>query len=347
VWLKWIVGIAILARLFQSNRESLGKIDWDQLNWSYFALCVALTGAAFLVTFLRWYYLVAAQNLPFTKRDAVRLGFIGVLCNYVGPGGAGGDFVKAILIAKEHPERKAVAAATVFLDRLLGLIALFCVGALASLTFLPLTDHPRLQVLMTVLWSGAIGGIAGLFLLLHTSLPKSRLVAWMFRIKLVGPILEDIQLGILLYQTRKRILWGAVALSLVGHLMFLSVFYCASLALDSGPAAPTFLGQLFLIPAAELVGVLIPTPAGIGALEGAVQGVFVMGIEIASQPVSKELAAAAGFSTALVFRMSNLLIALIGGGFYLTNRRDIEEALEEEEEALDAESGTQMGSHAE
>jgi glycosyltransferase 2 family protein len=337
VWLKWIAGIAILTWLFQQNRQALSEIDWRELNWSFFVLGTVLTGAAFLVTFLRWYYLVSSQNLPFTKRDAVRLGFIGVLFNYVAPGAAGGDIVKALLIAKEHPERKAVAAATVFLDRLLGLIALFCVGAIAGLTFLPLGDHPSLQLLLTVLWGGALGGIAGLFLLLHTSLPKSRLVSWMFQIKIVGPILEEIQRGILLYQTRKRILWGAVGLSLIGHLMFLTVFYCASLALGSGPAAPSYLGHLFLIPAAELVGVLIPTPAGIGALEGAVQGVFVMGTELATTPVSKELAAAAGFSTALVFRMANMITALIGGVFYLVNRRDIAEVLEEDEQA-DSES---------
>ena len=331
IWIKWIAAIVILTWLFRQNQQTLKEIDWTNLDWSYFAMGVVLTGVAFLITFTRWYFLVAAQELPFSWRDAVRLGFIGILFNYVAPGAAGGDIVKALLIAKEHPERKAVAAATVFLDRLLGLIALFCVGAVASLAFLPLTGHPDLQLLCIVQWGGALGGLVGLFLLMHTSLPKSRFVAWMFKIKLVGPILEEIQRGILMYQSRKRVLWGAVGLSVLGHLAFLVVFYCASLALDAGPAAPTFLGHLFLIPAAELVGVLIPTPAGIGALEGAVQGVFVMGNEIAVAPVEKELAAAAGFSVALVFRLTNMMTAIIGGVFYLSNRREIEEVLEEEE----------------
>ncbi|MBD3673322.1 MAG: flippase-like domain-containing protein [Planctomycetaceae bacterium] len=340
VWIKWVAAIAILTWLFRQNRATLRQIDWHNLDWSFFAVGVVLTGVAFLITFTRWYYLVVSQGLPFTWRDAVRLGFIGILFNYVAPGAAGGDIVKALLIAKEHPERKAVAAATVFLDRLLGLIALFCVGAVASLAFLPLTDYPRLQMLLSVLWAGTLGGLVGLFLLLHTSLPQSRLVAWMFKIKFVGPILEEIQRGILMYQSRKRVLWGAVGLSVIGHFAFLTVFYCASLALESGPAAPSFIGHLFLIPAAELVGVLIPTPAGIGALEGAVQGVFVMGNEMAAHPVEKELAAAAGFSVALVFRLTNMMTALIGGAFYLSNRREIEEVLEEEEHLLEDEQIT-------
>lgn len=332
VWLKWLAAIVILVWLFRQNQQTLRDIDWNNLRWSYFGLGIILTGVAFLITFTRWYFLVVSQDLPFTWTDAVRLGFIGILFNYVAPGAAGGDIVKALLIAKEHPERKAVAAATVFLDRLLGLIALFGVGALASLTFLPLTGYPDLQKLLLVLWVGTIGGIVGLFLLLHTSLPKSRLVAWILKIKFVGPILEEIQRGILMYQTRKRVLWGAVGLSVIGHFAFLSVFYCASLALDSGPAAPSFLGHLFLIPAAELVGVLIPTPAGIGALEGAVQGVFMMGNEIAATPVKTELAAATGFSVALIFRLTNMMTAMIGGVFYLFNRREIEEVLEDEEQ---------------
>lgn len=335
VWIKWLVALAILSWLFNQNQKALSKIEWKELNWGYLVAGSVLCGVAFLITFTRWYFLVVSLNLPFQWRDAVRLGFIGILFNYVAPGAAGGDIVKALLIAKELPERKTVAAATVLLDRLLGLIALFCVGSFVSLAFLPLPDHRLLRLMVALLWTGTAGGLVGLFLLLHTSLPKSRFVHWLFHIRIVGPILEQIQNGILLYQQKAKILWGAVGLSLFGHVCFLTIFYLASQSLNADNAAPSYLGHLLLIPAAELFGVLIPTPGGIGALEGAVQEVFVIGNQISANPVSDEMAAGVGLSTALVFRATNLLTALIGAVYYFFSRKEIEEVLEEEEHVLD------------
>lgn len=337
VWIKWLAAVAILALLFHYNRQALQQIDWRQLNWGYLVAGALLCGVAFLITFARWYFLVAALHLPFRMRDAIRLGFIGILFNYVAPGAAGGDIVKALLIAKEQPERKMAAAATVLLDRLLGLIALFCVGSCVSLLFLPLPDHRLLRMMVGLLWVGTAGGLIGLLLLLHTSLPRSRFVAWLFRIRLIGPVLEQIQSGILLYQQRARVLWGAVALSVIGHICFLTVFFFASQSLPVRHAAPSYMGHLLLIPSAELLGVVIPTPGGIGALEGAVQEVFVIGNQISETPVDEKLAAVAGLSTALVFRVTNLLTALIGAVYYFFSRQEIEEVLEEEEHVLDEE----------
>jgi uncharacterized membrane protein YbhN (UPF0104 family) len=337
VWIKWVAAVLILVWLFHLNQESLQQIDWRKLHWGYLIAGALLCGIAFLITFVRWYFLVVSLELPFRMRDAVRLGFIGILFNYVAPGAAGGDIVKALLIAKEHSERKMVAAATVLLDRLLGLIALFCVGSIVSLLFFPLPDHGWLRLMVSLLWTGTAGGLIGLFLLLHTPLPRSRFVAWLFRIPWIGPVLEQIQSGILLYQQQTKVLWGAVGLSVIGHVCFLTVFYFASQSLHADSAAPSYLGHLLLIPAAELLGVVIPTPGGIGALEGAVQGVFVIANQISATPVDNQLAAAAGFSTALIFRAVNMLTALVGAVYYFFSRQEIEEVLEEEEHVLDEE----------
>jgi hypothetical protein len=331
VWIKWIVAIAILTWLYRKNRDSFLEIDWAGLDLKLILFAAILCLAGFLITFTRWYYLLRAQDLPVRYRDAVRLGFLGLLFNYVAPGGAGGDIVKALLIAREHPERKTIAAATVLLDRILGMIALFCVGAFASIPFFPLPPLRQLQMIAAVMWIGAVAGLLGLFLMIHTSLATSRLVEWMCRWKGIGGILREIQQGILLYRQRKSVLWLSVGLSLLGHFCILSVFYCASLALNADAAVPGYLGHLFLIPAAELVGVLIPTPAGIGALEGAVQGVFAIHNEMAGFPVTRQAAQGAGFSMALIFRAINLTTSLVGAGFYLASRREIEEVLEDED----------------
>lgn len=339
VWIKWVAALGILAWLYSQSRDSLAEIDWTQLRWSYLVLGAGLCTVAFLITFTRWYLLVTAQGLPFRWTDAVRLGFIGILFAYVAPGAVGGDVVKALLIAREHPERKAIAVASVILDRILGLIALFCVGSAASLLFLPWPQHALFRSVMVFLWGGSVLGLFALFLVLHTPFPRSRIVRIFFRMPVVGKALEKIQQGMLLYQERKSIVWGAVVISIVGHFGFLSVFYCASRALNVDDVTPSYAGHLLLIPGAEVAGVMIPTPANVGALEGAVRYVFRLGQEVfAENHDSDDLrrAETAGLMTAIVYRLIHLLISLVGVVFYMTTRKEIEQVIAEEERAEDA-----------
>ncbi len=106
------------------------------------------------VTFYRWYLLVWAQDFPFTLKDAVRLSFIGYACDYLGPGATGGDIIRAGLIATEQKSRKGIAMAGVLLDRILGVQALFVVGAM-TMFFQPpaLLQQPVVQTYLIVLWA--------------------------------------------------------------------------------------------------------------------------------------------------------------------------------------------------
>ena len=84
----------------------------------------------------RWFILIRALDLPFSLRNTFRLGMVGVFYNTFLPGSVGGDLLKAYFIAKEHPERKARAIATVIADRALGLFGLILfVAALGSLAW--------------------------------------------------------------------------------------------------------------------------------------------------------------------------------------------------------------------
>ena len=58
-----------------------------------------------LLTFIRWYYLVRALDLPFTLREALRLGFLGYLFNLMPMGIVGGDLLKAVMLGPAAPGR--------------------------------------------------------------------------------------------------------------------------------------------------------------------------------------------------------------------------------------------------
>src|SRR5262249_3418090 len=91
---------------------------------------------ALLLTLVRWYWLVRAQDLPFTLPDALRIGLIGFFFNTFLPGAVGGDIIKAAFLAREQ-SRRTVAVATVIMDRVIARWALvWFVGSLGRLFWL-------------------------------------------------------------------------------------------------------------------------------------------------------------------------------------------------------------------
>jgi hypothetical protein len=332
-WLKWLIALSLLGYLFYSSRVQLVELWVRRPNWSDLAIALLIVGASILLTFYRWYLLVWAQEFPFTVRDAMRLGIVGYACNFVMPGSAGGDIVKAGMIATEQKSRKLVAASTVLLDRILGVLALFMVGSLATF-FQPaslLKNHVA-QIYLAVLWTGALGGIVGLTILLHPAVPRSRLMQWMVRLRWIGPMIGGLVNGVLLYQTRRRVLVFAVLISIVGHFGMLSGFYFCAKAVQAGPATPGYWAHLLLVPGAEVGAVFIPVPAGLGTFEGLMAKGYQVANEAAGSPVTAEAAAAAGVATTLAYRVTTIVVALIGAPYYFMSRREIERALRENKE---------------
>ena len=335
VWLKWPVALLLLGYLFYSNRQALAGLQARTLHWNYLAISFVLCSASITLTFCRWYLLVWAQDFPFTLRDALRLGFIGYLFNYVAPGSAGGDLFKAGMIATEQKSRKAIAAATVLLDRLLGMLALFMVGALASFFLNPVVlRDPTVKFFQKVLFIGSIGGTLALALALHPALLKWRMLQRLIELPKVGKMIAGMINAVRLYQARGRVLVLTVLISIVGHFGMLSSFYFCSQGIEAGKAAPGYWANLMLIPGAELAAVVIPLPGGMGALEGAVQKCYVVANSAAGMPVPEADAAGAGFTTALAYRLTTIVIAAIGAGYYLTSRSEIGSMLAEQEAAV-------------
>lgn len=321
-WLKWPVAVGILGWLYRQNAPALREIADSPKNWTFLALAVILIGGATLLTFFRWYLLVWSLEFPFRVRDALRLGFVGLISNYVAPGSVGGDIVKAILLAKDHPTRKTVAVATVLLDRILGLLALFLVGAVASMFPIDVPATNKLHAATLLLWAGSVGGLFGLGLMLFPGTTRWRWVNALTRLPLVGHAIGDLIAGIKLYQTKPHILLGALGLSILGHSGLIGGFYCCALWMQQ-PWIPDLTTHFYFMPNAELFGVLIPVPGGVGALEEAIKWFYV---ELNTDAVSAEEAAGAGLMAALAFRVVTAGIAAAGVGFYFTARREIADA---------------------
>jgi uncharacterized protein (TIRG00374 family) len=333
-WLKWPVALAVLALLYWQNRDQFTNLAERRIEWSDLFTGLVLCAGSIILTFLRWYLLVVALDFPFTVRDALRLAFIGYLFNYVGPGGAGGDLVKAVMIAREQKSRRFVAAATVVIDRVLGVLSLFIVAAMATSISTEYVSTPAFRPYLIGSWVGAIAGLLGLAIIMHPVVPRSRWLNRLVHLPLVGKPIGDLIAALLLYQSRRNVLVAGVLIGVVGHFGMLSSFYFAGRALSPADAIPSYWAHLQFIPAAELFGVLIPLPGGLGALEGAIAYFYTMGGALEAN----------GILTAITYRVITIIIAAAGAGYYLTSRQEIDEALHEAEQLPQSSDGSATSS---
>ena len=329
-WLKWVVAVGLMGWLYLGHRDAITQIAQAPKAWGYLGMAVVLLLGASLLTFLRWWILVRAQQFDFSMKQAVRLGFVGLVSNFVAPGAVGGDIVKAILMARDQPQRRTSAVATVVLDRILGMLGLFIVGAMTTLVPSGALDHPDLQPVRWLMWGGSIVGMVSLVLMLWPRLTQSAWLRQVERLPRVGHLAGELIRGVGLYQSQPGAVWQAVLLSLVAHAGLITGFWLCALWVKQA-WTPDLATHFFFLPTAELFGAFVPVPAGMGALEGAVQWFYE---RVRPESVPEEVAGAAGFLAALAFRIVTVGIAALGGGYYLTSRNEIAQAMDQKPEGV-------------
>src|SRR5262245_58071616 len=127
---KYVIGFGLLAYVIYKYWEpdnggpGLKQLLARPIAFEWLFVAALLMAFALVLQLYRWYLLVRALDLPFSVRNAYRLGLVGVFYNTFFPGSVGGDLIKAYFIAKAHPERKTKAVATVIIDRAMGLFGL-------------------------------------------------------------------------------------------------------------------------------------------------------------------------------------------------------------------------------
>ncbi|MCY3713316.1 MAG: lysylphosphatidylglycerol synthase transmembrane domain-containing protein [Gemmatimonadetes bacterium] len=330
-WLRWLVALGILGYLIYLYREQYADFIRREIDFTFLGIGIVLATTATVLAFFRWYLLARGQKLVLGFREAVRLGFVSNLFNYLAPGTAGGDIVRAVGIARRQKSRRTVAAATVLLDRLIGMLALLIVGSAAALLNQDLWHHREIMIAVLVFWGGALTGLICVVVSL-----RFRLLNWTFfqrltRLKFVGSFFAELAGSLELYQTRRSALTEALLIGLAGQFFMLSAFYCCAMALLPGAAAPDYWAHLMLIPAAEIIGTFAPVPGGVGALEGAVIYIYHLVSTTADGSVPGTVAQATGLAAALTYRIVRVTVAAVGALYYMVTDRKWKERLGLEE----------------
>jgi hypothetical protein len=332
--IKYAIAVVLLVFVVAMNWTGLKDMFSREPNLPPFFAAFAIYVGCAAIQFYRWYLLVTALGLPFTMRNAIRLGLVGTFYNTFLPGSVGGDFVKAYFIAKGQPERKAAAVATVVADRLVGLFGLILFAAAVgggcwAMGSEQIANNPKLQGIVWVcigLATSAVVGYVGLGVLSQER--ADRFAGRLKGLKKVGPTLAELWYTVWTYRQRPGTIAAVVAMSAVVHTGFVAIFHLCVQVFP--PVDPTLIGSLpehfVIIPIGYIVQALIPVPGGLGGGEFTFGGLY----KLIRGPGGE----AVGVAGRLTMRVIEWTIGLIGYIAYLRMKDELPaEAVEEKPDA--------------
>jgi uncharacterized protein (TIRG00374 family) len=299
----------------------IGRLDWKpgmlrvfrDVEPSGLWSALGLIFAAALVAITRWWRLLAIAGCGTRWTSALRLSFLGFFFNLVLPAGiTGGDVIKAVLVVREHPDRRADAFVTVVVDRALGLLVLMALAAAIVVLSGDRFAELKLPVVLAF-----VAALLALWALLHPG-PRRwlRLSALLERLP-QRDRLKAIAKALQIYAEHPFELGLAMGLSCINHLCIGGSVYMLGHAFGDDLSYLEYIGVAAI---ANTISSVPVTPAGWGVGEWAFGSLF----HVLGSPSTL------GVAVSVAYRLLTAVPGLVGGMFLLLPggrgvRREIEE----------------------
>ncbi|MEY4668417.1 MAG: hypothetical protein RL518_1116 [Pseudomonadota bacterium] len=299
--LRALFGILLLASILsffdlQGCVAALSDITFLDLV-IIFALSIALV----LVSVLKWGLFLARLGISATLFHLFRLYLVGYFVNLIMPSALGGDVVRSLYVGRNVDKVRAMSAT--LLERYTGFLAMIAM-AFVAVWWAPQVS--REIVTATVFMAVVAFGLTVVLL-------TGRLVRLSQVVRVPAKLhskLVRLQEGFSWGLSDTRLLARAGVLSLSFHL--LTIVNTAAVAHAVGWENVPW-GDLFVVvPLILLIGALPLSPQGLGIQEGA----FVFFLHSVGATTGQALA------VALVLRAKSYVLALCGGGLWLTLSRE-------------------------
>lgn len=289
-------------------------VVWELLasaNLWWVAVAILLFWGAMLINAFKWWTLLRAQdiNVPFSAM--ANFTFVGFFFNNILPANIGGDIMRGYGLAR-YTDENAGAAASVVLDRIIGLSAYMSVAAVSALIVVFLTGRSDLWPL------AAVAVVALLALLtLAVFLISRRISRFISRLlhhgilEKVATIWDALAQAFELYRFQYRTLALAFLIGLTGIATTSMVNYVLSLALGGGIP----LIHIFLF--TPLIALVLIIPISIGGI----------GLSQAAYPFFYGLVGVPGelaLALSLFIQAVQIFCSLPGGVLWLLWKKDSE-----------------------
>ena len=339
-----LVSVGILAYLFNGifHKEALDyfearSIDPDALSWVERARIVWSVGPHALwhefqkisliwfiaaaisavipavLGIIRWQWVLHVQGLEVKFSRLFSISFIAMFFNAFMLGSTGGDVIKAWYVAHETHHKKAEAVATVVVDRLIGLLALFVIALIMMAIFYKRVFHdPKLfwfsMATLGVILFTVVGTLVGLWQGFADKLPGLR--AWLRRIPKYDTLHRMVN-AYRTYASHPVILAKTFGISFFVH--FFSILSIVFIGYGLGITSAKFTDYFLYLPIINSVTAVPITISGFGLREG-------MYIKMFNEV---GVASSAALVMSLLGYLAQLIWSIVGGFFFLTHRKEL------------------------
>jgi len=304
--LRLAISLGLIALVLYLFRDQLPTVALTlrSANLWFVALGVLLFWLAMTINSVKWWVLLrpSAVEVPFL--ELLNFTFVGFFFNNFLPANIGGDVMRGYGLAR-YTERGGVAAASVVLDRIIGLAAYMSVAVVAAFVTVFVTGLTELRVLAYLAAFVSLGLVALAAVLLSRRVRS--LVSKLFTISFLrplAPIWTSLSQAFEAYRTHARTLILAYGVGLCGIASTVMVNYVLSLALGGG------IPLLYIFLFTPLIALVLIIPISIGGL-GLSQGVYPAFYSLVGVPVSF------AFSLSVLVSAVQLFCSLPGGVLWL------------------------------
>lgn len=263
-------------------------------------LALGLLFGAALVSVARWWRLLRIAGCETTYWNTLRLTFLGFFFNLVVPGLTGGDVIKAVMVVRENPQRRADALMSVIVDRGLGLFVLVAL----ALVVVSAWSEKFGDLVLPVAAVFALMCIA-ILLLLNSRVRRALRISQLLERLPQAERLRSLERALASYGQHRLEIAIAIVLSVLNHLGIAGAIFAIGRAFgETEMAFPIYMAVTAI---ANVASTLPVTPSGFGVGEGVFGWLFTV----------LHASATLGVAVSLTFRLLTVVLNLSGGIFLL------------------------------
>lgn len=287
---------------------------FQKVSLLWFGAAVACMGVVIVLSIFRWRMILRVQGLELGFSRALSICFVGMFFNAFLLGSTGGDVVKAWYVAHETHHKKAEAVATVVVDRLIGLMALFVLTLIMMAIYHHrVFDDPKL-ITFSIITVTFVLGCIGVTVLGFWKGFADRVPGLRSRLQRL-PKYDTFKRMIDAYRqytSHPEILLYTTLQSFGVHIMSMMSIWCVGAGLKV-VTANGLIDYLLYLPIINSVTAIPISISGFGVREGMYAAMF----------GEVGVAASLAIALSLLGYLATLFWSLVGAGFYLTHRKDI------------------------
>lgn len=281
----------------------------------WFLLSMVCFSMVCLLGIVRWRSILKVQGLNLTFSRTTSIFFIGHFFNAFMLGATGGDVIKAWYVAHETHHKKAEAVITVVVDRLIGLLALFVIALVMMGIYYDRVFKDRRLIgfsifTLLVVLATVVGTILGLWKGFADKIPRLR---WLLEKLPKYDMLRRMVESFRLYASHPGVLAETMFQSFGVHFFVMLSIVCIARGLHI--TSVRLVDYFLYLPIINTIASVPISFSGFGVREGMYVSMFAQ----VGVPAVQALA------LSLLGYIVSLLWSIVGGGFFLTHRKEVTE----------------------